>query len=55
MRKIAATLATAGTLAVMAVGMAGPALADGQTANYQAVDCHVHVIYQGNPVDVQWC
>jgi hypothetical protein len=70
MKKFALALATAGTLGVMAVGMAGPALAaprdvspnydavyvtDGNAASYQAVDCSVHVIYQGNPVDVTWC
>jgi hypothetical protein len=55
MKKFALTFATAGTLAVMAVGMAGPALAAPSDVNYQAVDCHVHVVYQGNPVDVTWC
>jgi hypothetical protein len=70
MKKLALTLATAGTLAAVAVGTAGPALAaprdagptydavyvtDGNTPSYQAVDCHVHVIWQGNPVDVAWC
>ncbi|HTI78450.1 MAG TPA: hypothetical protein VL634_25840 [Mycobacterium sp.] len=55
MKKFALSLGTAGTLAVMALGLAGPALATPSDVNYQAVDCHVHVIYQGNPVDVTWC
>jgi hypothetical protein len=70
MKKFALTLATAGTLAVMAVGMAGPALAaprdvspnydavyvtDGNTASYQAVDCSVHVTSGGTDVNVNWC
>jgi hypothetical protein len=70
MKKFALTLATAGTLAVMAVGMAGPALAaprdaspnydavyvtDSDSASYQAVDCSVHVNSGGTDVNVNWC
>lgn len=70
MRKLALGFATAGTLAVMAVGLAGPALAaprdvspnydavyvtDGRTASYQPVDCSVHVNSGGTDVHVNWC
>ncbi|HYZ68590.1 MAG TPA: hypothetical protein VE666_12475 [Mycobacterium sp.] len=70
MKKFAVTLATTGTLAVMAVGMAGPALAapgntspnydavyvtGSDTASYQAVDCSVHVNSGGTDVNVNWC
>jgi hypothetical protein len=70
MKKFALSLATVGTLAVMAAGMAGPALAaprevspnygavyvtDGHTASYQAVDCSVHVNSGGTDVNVNWC
>ena len=70
MKKITLGLATAGAFAALTVGLATPAMAatatstpahaavyvaDDHTATYQPVDCHVHVIYQGNPVDVAWC
>ena len=70
MKKLALGFATAGTLAAMAVGLAGPALAaprdispnydavyvtDGNTAPYQAVDCSVHVNSGGTDVNVNWC
>lgn len=70
MKKLALGFATAGTLAVMAVGLAGPALAaprdvspnydavyvtDGNTASYQAVDCSVQVNSGGTNVNVNWC
>jgi hypothetical protein len=70
MKKLTLGLATAGTLAAMTIGLASPAMAaspyggpshdavyvaDDNTATYQPVDCSVHVIYQGNPVDVTWC
>ena len=69
MKKLALGLATAGTLAAMTIGLAGPAMAaprdvaqydavyvtDGHTATYQPVDCSVHVRYQGSDVDVNWC
>jgi hypothetical protein len=70
MKKLALGLATAGTLATMTIGLAGPAMAaprdvspghdavyvtDDHTATYQPVDCSVHVNYQGSDVDVNWC
>ena len=70
MKKITLGLATAGAFAAMTIGLATPAMAatgatspahsavyvaDDHTATYQPVDCSVHVIYQGNPVDVTWC
>jgi hypothetical protein len=70
MKKLALGFATAGTLAVMALGLAGPALAaprdvspnydavyvtDGHTASYQPVDCSVHVNSGGTDVNVNWC
>ncbi|HYR15913.1 MAG TPA: hypothetical protein VEQ67_17110 [Mycobacterium sp.] len=69
MKKLALGLATAGTFAVMAIGLAGPAMAaspvvgtghdavyvDDHTATYQAVDCSVHVNSSGTNVDVNWC
>jgi hypothetical protein len=51
MKKFTLGLATAGAFAALTVGLTAPAMA----ATYQPVDCHVHVIYQGNPVDVAWC
>ena len=70
MNKLALGLATAGTFGVMAIGLAGPAMAaspvvgtgheavyvtDDHTAIYQAVDCSVHVNSSGTNVDVNWC
>lgn len=70
MKRIVLSLATAGTLAVMALGMAGPAMAaphdagpnydavyvtDGHTPAYQPVDCSVHVNTGGTDVNVNWC
>jgi hypothetical protein len=70
MKALAFGLATASTLAVMAVGLAGPALAaprdaspnydavyvtDRHTASYQPVDCSVHVSSGGTDVHVNWC
>jgi hypothetical protein len=54
MKKIAFHLAGAGVFAAVALGLATPAFAATDTT-VQPVDCHVHVIYQGNPVDVAWC
>jgi hypothetical protein len=70
MKKLALGLATAGTFAVMTVGLASPAMAaspfvgtghdtvyvtDHHTATYQPVDCSVHVNSSGTNVDVNWC
>ena len=70
MKKLALGLATAGTFAVMTIGLASPAMAaspvvgtghdavyvtDDHTATYQAVDCSVHVNSSGTNVDVNWC
>jgi hypothetical protein len=69
MKKLALGLATAGTFAVMTIGLASPAMAaspyvgtghavyatDDQTATYQPVDCSVHVNNGGTNVDVNWC
>jgi hypothetical protein len=70
MKKLALGIATAGTLAAVAVGLAGPAMAaprdvgpnydavyvtDGHTASYQPVDCSVHVSSGGTDVNVNWC
>jgi hypothetical protein len=70
MKKFALGLATAGTFAVMTIGLASPAMAastyvgtghdavyvtDDHTATYQPVDCSVHVNHQGTNVDVNWC
>lgn len=70
MKNFALGLATAGTFAVMTIGLASPAMAatpyvgpthdavyvtDGQTQAYQPVDCSVHVNHQGTDVNVNWC
>jgi hypothetical protein len=68
MKNLALGLATAGTFAAIAVGLAVPASAAETTtvdhavyatqthsASVQPVDCHVHVNYQGSDVDVNWC
>jgi hypothetical protein len=70
MKKLALGLATAGTFAVMTVGLASPAMAaprdvgpnhdavyvtDQHTATYQPVDCSVHVNSGGTNVNVNWC
>jgi hypothetical protein len=70
MKKLALGFATAGTLAVMTIGLAGPALAaprdvgpnydavyvtEGSTASYQPVNCSVHVNSGGTDVNVNWC
>ncbi|WP_156752284.1 hypothetical protein [Mycobacterium sp. ACS1612] len=55
MKKFAISVATAATLAVTALGMAGPALAAPSDASYQAVDCSVHVNSGGTDVGVNWC
>ena len=70
MKKLALGLATAGTFAVMTVGLASPAMAaprdvspnydavyvtDDHNATYQQVDCSVSVNHQGTNVNVNWC
>ena len=55
MKKFALNLAGAGVFTAVALGLAAPAFAATDTATVQPVDCHVHVIYQGSPVDVAWC
>jgi hypothetical protein len=70
MKKLALGFATATTLAALAVGLAGTALAaprdvspnydavyvtDGHTASYQPADCSVHVNSGGTDVNVNWC
>jgi hypothetical protein len=52
MKKLILSLAAAGALAAATFGAAAPASA-APTAT--APQCTVHVIYQGNPVDVDWC
>ena len=48
------TLALSATaFAAATIGLAAPASAAPTTPF--PTDCSVHVIYQGNPVDVQWC
>jgi hypothetical protein len=68
MKKLAFSVATAGTFAAITLGLAGPATAAPATLNHDAVysthshpatirpvDCSVHVNYQGSDVNVNWC
>ena len=52
MKKLTLALSAATTLAAATIGLAAPASA---VPTPFPTDCSVHVIYQGNPVDVQWC
>jgi hypothetical protein len=52
MKKLTLTLSAATALAAATIGLAAPASA---TQAPFPTDCSVHVIYQGNPVDVSWC
>jgi hypothetical protein len=52
MKKLTITLSAATALAAATIGLAAPASA---TPAPFPTDCFVHVIYQGNPVDVNWC
>jgi hypothetical protein len=52
MKKLTFALGAASALAAVTIGLAAPATA--AAAPFPA-DCSVHVIYQGNPVDVNWC
>jgi hypothetical protein len=53
MKKLTLGLSAATALAAATIGLAAPASAAPTTPF--PTDCSVHVIYQGNPVDVQWC
>jgi len=68
MKKLAFSVAVAGTFAAVTLGLAGPAMAASVTPNHDAVystqshsatvrpvDCSVHVNYQGSDVNVNWC
>jgi hypothetical protein len=50
MKKLTFALSAATALAAATIGLAAPA-----TAAPFATDCSVHTVWQGNPVDVQWC
>jgi hypothetical protein len=50
MKKLTFALSAATALAAATIGLAAPA-----TAAPFASDCSVHTVWQGNPVDVQWC
>jgi hypothetical protein len=50
MKKFTFGLFAATALALATIGLAAPA-----SATPFAADCSVHVVYQGNPVDVNWC
>jgi hypothetical protein len=52
MKKLTFALSAATALAAATIGLAAPATA---AAGPFPTDCYVHVIYQGNPVDVAWC
>jgi hypothetical protein len=52
MKKFIFSLAAAGALAAATFGAVAPA---GAAPAAPAPLCTVHVIYQGNPVDVDWC
>ena len=51
MKKLTFALSAATALAAATIGLAAPATA----AVPFPTDCSVHVVYQGNPVDVVWC
>jgi hypothetical protein len=50
MKKLTFALSAATALAAATIGLAAPA-----TAAPFTTDCSVHTVWQGNPVDVQWC
>ena len=50
MKKLTFALSAGTALAAATIGLAAPA-----TAAPFPADCSVHVVYQGSPVDVQWC
>jgi hypothetical protein len=52
MKKLTFALGAASALAAATIGLAAPATA---APGPLPADCSVHVIYQGNPVDVSWC
>lgn len=52
MKKLTFPLSAATALAAAIIGLAAPASA---APTPFPADCSVHVIYQGSPVDVQWC
>jgi len=52
MKKLTFALSAATALAAATIGLAAPASA--ATTPFPT-DCSVHVIYQGSPVDVNWC
>ena len=52
MKKFTFALSAATALAAATIGLAAPASA--APAPFPT-DCSVHVIWQGNPVDVNWC
>jgi hypothetical protein len=53
MKKLTFAMSAASVLAAATIGLAAPATA-APSAPFPT-DCSVHVIYQGNPVDVNWC
>jgi hypothetical protein len=52
MKKLTFALGAASALAAATIGLAAPATA---APGPLPADCSVHVVYQGNPVDVNWC
>jgi hypothetical protein len=50
MKKFTFALTTAAAVVAATLGLAAPASAAPLTTG-----CSVHVIYHGNPVDVEWC
>jgi hypothetical protein len=55
MKKFTFALSAATALAAVTVGLAAPAVAAPANHSSYPLDCSVHVVYQGSPVDVQWC
>jgi hypothetical protein len=51
MKKLTFALSVATAFAAAAIGLAAPTTA----APFPADPCTVHVLYQGNIADVQWC
>jgi hypothetical protein len=52
MKKLTFALSAATALAAATIGLAAPASA---ATPFPADPCTVHVLYQGNIADVQWC